>query len=261
MSSHRLRRIAGLLLLAAVTAGGLSGCAVDYFAKTNEGQQRVDQAIAAAGLQDVVEAEFSCTGALPLTATTCRPKVTITTDDLDDVQAAIGIQALRAEPDESRWTLVYQGRVYRGAPDDLRRAEAIAPTLPTDADVDEVLLAADGYTLWLDGVTTFDRLCRIATSADPAPSITSRSAGAPDLEIRADAPGSDGFAEACGFADTAIDDLGGAHLTRVGLSRAEDGLVEVTVISDSEQARDAAVAWAETVTVPSGVDLDVGVYY
>lgn len=96
----RVRRSVGVLLVA--LALGLTGCSS---VATDQGQQRIDDALTAAGLSDQVTATYSCTGALPGRVDHCNTRLQITTDDFGVVERASAVPELA----DARLELDYDG--------------------------------------------------------------------------------------------------------------------------------------------------------
>jgi hypothetical protein len=250
------------LLSAAASVGALlvlTGCVPEYLGKVDEGQDRVDRAIAEAGLADEVSAEYTCSAALPFTATDCGARVTITSDDLGVVERAGSVDALRAEA--GSWTVVYRGVEYRGDLDDLRRVDAIAEALPPGLPIASVSVSGGSARILMDGVPDFAQLCALGSTTPLSGSMSSRIGGRTDLELDLAVVGAESFASACRLADDAVAALGLDSLTTVGIEPGDAGAVDVTVIPDSQSAWEDARGWADTVAVPAGVALHVPIYY
>ncbi|GAA1514467.1 hypothetical protein BJ978_002202 [Agromyces terreus] len=257
MNGRRLAAAGAVVAVALL----LSGCVPEYFAKINAGQQRVDTEVEEAGLEASVDADYSCTGALPFTATTCRAAVTVTTDDLDVIERAAELEALRAETDGRSWTVVYRGTTYWAEPDNLAQLPVVDGTLPTGVTIDRVEIGDARVGIALTDVTSFEQLCALGEEQTSAGIITSRVEGRTDLEVRLDAVDDAAFADACDLGDAAIDSLGLSTLTRVGIGPDDAGGLTLTIIPKTQDALDAAREWVAAVAIPEGVDVDASVYY
>lgn len=266
-------RVAVSLALLIVCPFVLSGCAIDYFAKTGDGQKRLDRAIADSGLAaDGVTGDYSCTGALPLTATSCYSTLRVTTDDAAVLERVAGISLLADE--QGSWQVRYRGVDFTGSVRDeegswagIARVPAVADALPAGAPISEVTVqdgdGADVVTVRVDGVSEFGTLCAYATDAAAGGitgSVVSRVDRRTDLAVGTDAARDPGFAAACALAGTGVEAIGvGASFTSEIRAGASDergtGDVVVVLYSTQQDVATRITAWRESVTPPEGVEL------
>lgn len=265
--ASRVPKLLTTIVVVVGSASLLSGCVTGYAGRISDGQEKVDAAIATADLGEEVDAEYTCGGALPFTATDCGVRVTVITDDLGVLEHAADVDLLRAE---GSWTLVYRDVRYLGELDDLLEVEPIADALPSNVTIDQVSVTADGVMVQMRDVDDFESLCGITRTMGLSGTVISRIDAGMDLEIDLAMVDDEHFDDACRFADEAVADLGVGGLTRVDVGSDQSGPpgpdipqpgMRVTIIPDSKESFDSATEWAESVAVPAGVDLSVPIHY
>lgn len=131
------RRIAFTVAGALAAILAFSACSA---VASSDGQQRLDDALSAAGLTGLVTAKYSCTGALPGKVDHCNKDLTITADDRDVVDRAAAIPQLA----DARMELSYRGVNVISAPANIQvvwtvldAAPAGLPISSVDADTPE----------------------------------------------------------------------------------------------------------------------------
>jgi len=141
-----------------VLVSSLSGCA--YTAEVRAGQEKVDRAIARAGLADDVTGEYSCTGALPFQADTCSTHLDVASDDLK-VLERVGEVPLLADADVD---LIYRGITFHTSgsrADDVRRFE---PFITNGLVGGSVTVDDNSADVRLGAATGFQQICDQATN-------------------------------------------------------------------------------------------------
>jgi len=137
--------------------GSVSGCA--YTAEVRAGQEKVDRAIADAGLGGDVTGEYSCTGSLPFQADTCSTHLNVTSDDLG-VLDRVGEVSVLADADVD---LIYREITFHTSgsrADDVRRFE---PFITDRLVSGSVTVDDDSADVRLGAPTRFQQICDQAT--------------------------------------------------------------------------------------------------
>ena len=164
-------RILTVCLVSAVLLGTLTGCGPGP--KARAGQESADAAIAAAGMQDLVAARYSCTGPLPGSEDNCGLRIRVTTDDFSVLEEAAAIEFSESPGS----TVTYRGIVYNNGLDALDEIRAFDPFITDEMAGAEVSLSSEsGVRVTYESLPTLAELCETAEeiSADwPSASVSS----------------------------------------------------------------------------------------
>ena len=255
-------RILTLSLLSVIVLGTLTGCGPGP--KARAGQELADAAVAAAGMQDLVSARYSCTGPLPGSEENCGLRVTVETDEFAVLETAAAIDF-----DETYDSVVvYRDITYDNGLTHLDEIKAFDPFITDEMHGAEVSLSTTyGIRLTLDGMASFQHLCDIAVDLTEGWPLASVSSGRDEKssaywgleQLPAEKP--ELFDETCAQMDDyieSIDDLGGFGYLLYQVDRDR-----VLVSPDSrfetagEEQTEYAEQWFEDHNPPAGLQLDL----
>jgi len=255
-------RLLTLSLVSLVVLGTLTGCAPGP--KATAGQEKADAAIAAAGMDDLLEARYSCTGPLPGSEENCGLKITLTTEDFAVVEQAAAIDF-----DEQPSSVVtYRGIVYENGLSSVDEMRDFEPFITDEMAGARVTLSYEyGVRVRLSSLQSFQRLCDLAVDLTTGWVAASVSTGRDEKtsayweleQLSAEKPAL--FDETCALMDdyiASIDDFDGFGYA---LYQVDRDRVLVSPDSRSEKTADAqteyAEEWFDDHEAPAGLQVDL----